>query len=483
MHHGITFVSMIKKSNMIVFTLLLASITLASCDHTTTKTAESSIQAPTPIEFVNGITDSNKGLRKGQVIIKGTLPMAMKGKFYLWETSGKVTELIDSTSINEGNFAFRQLELESGIYMVGVNATNMAALIISTAEPEVNLQFKAAKLESAMSSMISIENQGWIKYMAQEPGILKAIKDAKVAGHKNPGMKGQYDLQATQKESELAALQHKIIAEYPGTFLAKIMTWKQEPNKTDMLKYFDNIDFTDESLIHTKVMSDRIETYMRTFSKGEENGFISCISTIAEKTKVNDRVLEYSLNQMLVGFYESNMENICMYIIDNYINGEACGDSDLSNVIKTTASSIKNLSIGQTPPNIQLTTASGSKYDLYKTTTANKYTLVMFWSSWCEHCKGEAPEVKSCYEQWKSKGFDIVGVSIDKSKQAWTVAISERGFTFPQVCGMNEYQSPVAKDYRVSKTPTFYLLDAQQKIVLKPKGIREVQTFLAANLK
>jgi thiol-disulfide isomerase/thioredoxin len=222
---------------------------------------------------------------------------------------------------------------------------------------------------------------------------------------------------------------------------------------------------------------------MRSFSKGEESGFINCVSTVAEKTKVNDRVLEFSLNQMLVGFYESNMENMCMHIIDNYINGESCGDSDLSNVIKTTASSIKNLSVGNTPPNIQLTTSTGSKYDLYKTAASNKYTLVMFWSSWCEHCKGEAPEVKACYDQWKAKGFDIVGVSIDKNKQAWTNALTERGFTFPQVCGMNEYQSPVAKDYRVSKTPTFYLLDKEQKIVLKPKGIREVQTFLAANLK
>jgi thiol-disulfide isomerase/thioredoxin len=471
-----------KNNFMFLYTILITSIGWMSCNNAETTVAPAS-STPKEIAFVNGINDNNKGLRKGDVIIKGNVPANIKGKMLLWETSGKVTELIDSALIENGAFAFQNKSYESGIYMVGINANNMAAVIISTAEPVVDLQFKGAKLEGSMSANASKENEGWIKYMSQEPILLKAIKDAKVGAHKNPGMKGQFDQQAAQKEQELAALQHSIISEYPGTFIAKIMTWKQEPNKTDMAKYFDNIDFTDESLIHTKVMSDRIETFMRSFSKGEESGFINCVSTVAEKTKVNDRVLEFSLNQMLVGFYESNMENMCMYIIDNYINGEACGDSDLSNVIKTTASSIKNLSIGNTPPNIQLTTSNGSKYDLFKTASSNKYTLVMFWSSWCEHCKGEAPEVKACYDQWKAKGFDIVGVSIDKNKQAWTNALTERGFTFPQVCGMNEYQSPVAKDYRVSKTPTFYLLDSEHKIVLKPKGIREVQTFLATHLK
>jgi len=165
------------------------------------------------------------------------------------------------------------------------------------------------------------------------------------------------------------------------------------------------------------------------------------------------------------------------------VNGDACGDADLSNVIKSTAESIQNLSIGKTPPNFSMLGVDNKNFDLYTTAAKNKYTLVMFWSSWCEHCKGEAPEVKACYTQWHDKGFEIVGVSIDKQKVVWENAVKERGFTFPNVCGMKEYQSPVAKDYRVTRTPTFFLIDGNKKIVLKPKGIRDVQTFLSKNLK
>ena len=241
-----------------------------------------------------------------------------------------------------------------------------------------------------------------------------------------------------------------------------------------------NLDFSDESVIRSKVLTDRIESFMRTFSKGN---FYNCIAIIAERAKVNDHVYEFALGQMLTGFYESSMEDICLYIIDNYISDESCGDNDLSNIIKSTASSIQSLALGNTPPNIQLDEMKGGRVDLYETASKNKYTLVMFWASYCEHCKGEAPEVKASYENWHKKGVEFIGVSIDRQRQMWESAANERGFNFPNVCGYKDFQSPVAKDFRVIKTPSFFLIDSKKKIVLKPKSIRELNQFLAKNLK
>lgn len=435
------------------------------------------------IALVDGVNDQNRGAHSGITEIKGKVNTPQNGKIFLWETSGKNVFKTDSTKIENGLFGFSKKERQEGIYMIGLNENNMSPVIIHPNEAVCEIGFSSAKLEGSMYAIASKENECLAKYLPQETALLKAIKDAKVAGAKSGSMKVQFEQQASQKEAELLKLQSDLIAQYPGTFVAKLLTWKQEPWKSDIKKYWDNIDFTDESVIRTKVLSDRIESFMRTFSKGEESGFINCVAQVVEKAKVNDRVLEFALNQMLVGFYESGLENICTFIIDNYINGDACGDADLSNVIKNTAESIQNLSIGKTPPNIRLTSLDGNAIDLFRLAAGKKYTLVMFWSSWCEHCKGEAPEVKACYDSWKSKGFEILGVSIDNNKQAWQKAVTERGFTFPQVCGMNSYQSPVAKDYRITKTPAFYLLDNTGKIVLKPKGIREVQQYLAANLK
>jgi len=89
----------------------------------------------------------------------------------------------------------------------------------------------------------------------------------------------------------------------------------------------------------------------------------------------------------------------------------------------------------------------------------------------------EASQVVSSYNVWKDKGFEIIGVSIDSNEQTWRNALTERGFLFPNVCGMNQYRSPVAEDYRITKTPTYFLIDDKKEIVLKPKSIKEAQTF------
>ena len=420
---------------------------------------------------------------KGALKVSGTMTAQKTGRLYIWESFGRNVAKLDSTQITNGQFAFAERDFELGIYMIGMNENNMCPVILNPNEKAIELSFASVKLEASMSSANSRENTGWSLYMQKEPALLKAIKDAKVGAAKNPDKKAEFDKQLAVKEKELLDLQRKIIADYPGTQLAKLMEWKQEPNRTDIRKYWDNVDFGDVSITRSRVLSDRIESFMRLFSKGSDSGFYSCIEVVVERAKAHDAVLEFALNQMLVGFYESNMETVCMYIIDNYINGDACGDADLSSVVKNTAESIQRLSVGHTPPNIQLNDANGQPVDLYALAAKKKYTLVLFWSSYCEHCKGEAPEVKACYESWSKKGFEILGVSIDRSPDAWKAAITERGFIFPNVCGMKDFQSPVAKDYRVTRTPAFYLLNAKGEIVLKPKSIREVQGYLAKNLK
>ncbi|MFN9799197.1 MAG: TlpA family protein disulfide reductase, partial [Bacteroidota bacterium] len=107
-----------------------------------------------------------------------------------------------------------------------------------------------------------------------------------------------------------------------------------------------------------------------------------------EKAKANEVVLEFALNQMLTGFYESGMENISTYLIDNYVHGDACGDAQFSSVIQNTAESIARLGVGKIPPNITGKGIDGKAIDLMKIAASKKFTLVMFWSSWCKHCKG-----------------------------------------------------------------------------------------------
>lgn len=431
--------------------------------------------------FIDGITDENRGAFRGPVMLEGTVQNAGWKTMRLYSTYGRTNTLIDSVDIKEMTFRFPERDLEVGFYMIGTADNNLCPIIINPKEKKLVIQVKGTKMDGGCVAPGSKENEGWLAYYPKENALLKQIREAKTAARKST-LKGEYEKQAAERENQLHNLRADMISRYPGTYFSKTLTWKQEPFPKDKEKYWNNIDFSDPSLIHNLVLSDRIQNYMRTFSGGEEKGFIECIGRITDKAKVNDLVLEFALNQMLIGFYESGMENISTYLIDNYVNGDACGDADLSNIIESTAESIARLGVGHSPPNISGRTMDGKTFDLMKTVAGKKYTLVMFWSSWCEHCQGEAPEVKNCYLQWKDKGFELIGYSVDTNELAWKKAVADREFSFPNLCGFKQWDSKAAKDYRITKTPGFFLLDQSGTIVLKPKSIREVQGFLKTHL-
>jgi len=119
--------------------------------------------------------------------------------------------------------------------------------------------------------------------------------------------------------------------------------------------------------------------------------------------------------------------------------------------------------MGGIAPDIDLTTPDGKKETLYS--LRGKYVLLDFWASWCGPCRKEIPCLKSIYERFKDKGFEIYSVSLDDKKEAWTGAIQELNLPWIQVSSLKGWDCPVAKRYGVTSVPTMYLLNPEGKIV------------------
>jgi len=65
-----------------------------------------------------------------------------------------------------------------------------------------------------------------------------------------------------------------------------------------------------------------------------------------------------------------------------------------------------------------------------------KVVLVDFWASWCGPCRRANPGLGTLYSKYRSKGFEIFGVSIDDDSKAWRKAIEADGITWKQVNAM-----------------------------------------------
>jgi len=137
--------------------------------------------------------------------------------------------------------------------------------------------------------------------------------------------------------------------------------------------------------------------------------------------------------------------------------------------------------IGSKAPEIVLPSPDGKEIAL--SSLRGKVVLIDFWASWCGPCRKEMPNVVRAYAKYKSKGFEIYGVSLDKEKGNWVEAIKEEGITWPQVSDLLYWQSSVISLYAIEGIPYTVLLDREGTIIAKNLRGEELDEKLAEVLK
>jgi len=110
-----------------------------------------------------------------------------------------------------------------------------------------------------------------------------------------------------------------------------------------------------------------------------------------------------------------------------------------------------------------------------------KYVLIDFWASWCGPCRVENPNVVKAFEQYKDKGFTVLGVALERpdAHEKWMDAIRADKLTWTQVSDFKYFDNEVAKQYGIRAIPQNLLLDPQGKIVAKNLRGEALQEKLA----
>jgi peroxiredoxin len=253
------------------------------------------------------------------------------------------------------------------------------------------------------------------------------------------------------------------------------------------IKAFRNIDYAHPQLYTSGLFSEVLESQFWLIQNSDLDQLVkikemnTSVEFILASVNKNEKLYN-DLTNYLFQYFEKNS----LFPASEYIALKALSQREiiLNKSLATKLEIYRKMKIGNTAPEIKFKGVVYRNWEFVKkikrlSDIKSKYKLVIFGGSWCPRCKEETMQLIMRYNKWKAKEVEVVMVSLDTDKKAFEDFASD--FPYTLVCDYKKWETQAAKDFYVSSSPTIFLLDSNNKIILRPPTVASLDSWLDSN--
>ena len=278
----------------------------------------------------------------------------------------------------------------------------------------------------------------------------------------------------------------KINAEiYTDNLTTSLVTGTRSNN--DLNKYRDETKSLVENI--NKLASDQQQAIF--------NNNIELASKLRKDISRNEQEIMLYEWDFIINNEDSYMSALLLevFMVENKVNKDSIIEVyntfsnriKISNVGKNIADLLRQyedpINVGELAPDFTAPSLDGGNITLSE--NLGKVTLIDFWAAWCRPCRIENPNLVRLYKKYNSSGLQIIGVSLDRTKEQWEKAISDDNLPWIHVSNLDFWNDPVARMYSIRAIPQSFLLDENGYVIAKNlRGLsleQKVESALSIN--
>lgn len=267
--------------------------------------------------------------------------------------------------------------------------------------------------------------------------------------------------------ASIDAAQHPFIAYY-NTNYSKFLGNQSDPSKK--INQEEVINFLDKSgdmLESSSLLRPILVAYL---NSGGNTNVTASVDKLLDRLKVETPRGQTVLSELIDIFDVYQMDEFKNKYLGLAKNLKCTINDRLASTLKSNA----NVEMGAVFPNNKFQSATNTTAKSLHDIKADKKVIV-FWSSTCSHCESELPKLLEKYNELKAKNIQIVGLSLDVDKNSYTQKIA--AFPWVNDSELRGWNSSYVDTYNVHATPTYFILDANNKIINKPDHVGDVLEY------